>query len=73
MGPRWFVGVSGVKLLGMRCWERLLARLRSEGNGCPFLDLQEVTRTTAISLELEGARGVSPPGPPGTGSRRQQA
>ena len=30
-----------------------LAQLRSEGNGCPFLDLLEVSRTATISLELE--------------------
>ena len=58
INPGWFVGVSGARRLFMRWLVGELARLRSEGNGCPFLGPLWVARKAAISLELEWARWV---------------
>ena len=53
IGLRGCVGVLPGRLLFISLGKGRLAHLRSEGNGCPFLGPQEVTRKAVISLELE--------------------
>ena len=38
----------------------------SEGNGCTFRDIHEVSGRTTISVELEWVKEWAPPGLPGT-------